>query len=782
MHLNKFHHPYNFVAPDAVAGDGRLRFGGRRVRLDCTDCGDEVFRCEVDGPGWRRSHSLAGLTPPRGGGSRSSLGLERGALVLRGRDGEELLASPRGRPLMVHGDGWLLPFVPQEGLRFFGMGEKNLGWEKRVLRTKFWNVDVWGDFNMAVVREAANDPTYVSIPYLAVKRGDTWIGLLVENPDAVFMGLPNPAERADDCFFRAAEPTFYLGSPFGKPVVWMIVGASLAELTRKLQRLCGPTPLPPLWALGHQQCRWGYREAKDLRALARGFRRHGIPDDGLWLDIDYMDRFEVFTWDPKLWRDPAAEIRAVGHPVVPILDPGVKIAPGYHAYESGLRAGIFCQTAEGRPYTGFVWPGPTHFPDFIIPAGRRWWSAQVARWARASGVAGAWLDMNDPAVGTAELDPMRFDRGRLPHHVHHNQYALGMAMASRAGFLAAFPDRRPFLLTRSASTGVSRYSAVWTGDNCANWKHLQGSIAVSLGLAISGVPFNGPDVPGFGGDPGPELAVAWYKAGFLFPFFRNHSDMWAKPKEPWAFGAAAREEIARCIRLRYKLLPYIYNLWIDQEERGEAVMRPLCYDDADGPGQDLAAVGDQFLCGPALLHAPVLHPETDRRRVVLPPGWWFGLHDGRWVRGGRTVVARQGRRGTPLYVRDGSLVAMRPGMPERSGGDLAEVELHAFIRPGGSAAAVYRWDDGATFAYRRGGRSQVAVEVALRGQVAQCRLHPGVLGAGGGTLRLVVHAPVRRMQVLRPDGGVRDVPMRRGREALLGHPLAVSRAPAVRIG
>jgi alpha-glucosidase len=741
MYFRKFHHPLNFVAPQAIGRDGQLRFTGRPVTTTITAFGDDVFRFEASGKGWERNHSLAGLTPAKSKAGSASLGFEKDALVLRDGAGKALLTGVAGRPLTVSGESWLMEFLPEAELRFFGLGEKHLPWEKKKVRTKFWNTDAWGDFHIAAIREASYDPAYVSIPYLAIKRGDTWIGILIDCPEAPVICLPDQDEGKSP-WFAARGPSFHLGAEGGKPSVWFLVGPTLPELTRKLQKLCGPTPLPPLWALGHQQCRWGYQSPEDLKEVVKLYKKHRIPNDGVWLDIEYMDAFKVFTWNPEHWsgrgRVPK-ELRGLrdqGHPVVPILDPGVKVERNYDVYESGLKAGIFCKTREGIPYTGFVWPGETAFPDYSTAKGRAWWADQVATWAK-DGVGGAWLDMNDPSVGSAELGDMRFGGdGSLPHETHHNQYGLGMAIASREGFLKADPNRRPFLLCRSGWIGSSRHTAIWTGDNYANWTHLKGSIALSMSLAISGVPFNGPDVPGFGGDVGRELAVAWYKAGFLFPFFRNHSEFKSNRREPWRFGPSALKQIGGAIRLRYRLLPYIYNLWIDQEERGEAVMRPLCYDHADGAGQDLAAVGDQFLCGPALLHAPVLDEGKQARAVVLPPGWWFNLDSGKWLRGGRTITVRQSAAGTPLFVRDGSLLALQPGEAIGKDNDLGSIELHAFVRPGGTATIDYRWDDGASFAYRTGKRSSVRFTAAARGKVLE--LSAETLASGAGALRVAV--------------------------------------------
>ena len=220
---------------------------------------------------------------------------------------------------------------------------------------------------------------------------------------------------------------FYMGSTDGQPNIYFILGTSPADVTARLQRLSGVTPRPPLWALGNHQCRWGYQSYADLDRLDTEYRRRSIPCDGLWLDIDYMDGFRVFTFNTEHFPEPDKQIREVverGRKVVPILDPGVKRDPGYEVYEDGLRADIFCKNHSGDDYVGYVWPGETVFPDFSLASAREWWAAHVARFVDHTGISGAWLDMNDPSTGTSPLDEMLFQHGEWEHMVFHNQYAL----------------------------------------------------------------------------------------------------------------------------------------------------------------------------------------------------------------------------------------------------------------------------------------------------------------------------------------------------------------------
>jgi alpha-glucosidase len=314
-----------------------------------------------------------------------------------------------------------------------------------------------------------------------------------------------------------------------------------------------------------------------------------------------------------------------------------------------------------------------------------------------------------------------------------------MAQATREGFLVARPDERPFLLARSAYTGSSRFTAVWTGDNFSSWHHLRTSIHCSLNLALSGIPFNGPDVPGFGGHADKDLAVAWYKAGCLFPFFRNHACAGTAAQEPWAFGPEALETIRHHVRLRYKLLPYFYQLWNDQEQHGTAVMRPLFHDFPNTDGMELDRVDDQFLIGPAIMQAPIVQQGEQSRFVTLPgSGRWMDANSGQFLAPGRTIHVTSSADSTPIYLREGSLLPMQPGVRTSAASDLADIELHVILGSGSQDEATldYVADDGLSYGYQRGARSVYRFQARRSGNTLE--LNVRAVQTGWKPLRLRV--------------------------------------------
>ncbi|MDQ8193913.1 glycoside hydrolase family 31 protein [Coraliomargarita sp. SDUM461004] len=695
MYFNKIPPAANFQNQPAEAPE-------KQRTSTLTTLGEGLFRYTIRAPQWQQK-SQANLDEdifkPDSCGARITADSKSGLLLKL--NNQTLLRSFAGREFGILGQKWAMSFEYNTSMRFYGLGEKNDRLEKTGGIYKFWNTDTIGDFGTTRVRTEPTDPMYVSIPYVLITQESGCVGILINNPHATFMNLAAKENIANLLDAKDNEQqTIHIGAYDGTPDIYFIIGDSPRSVTRKLQRLCGTTPLPPLWSLGYQQCRWGYRDLDDLEALDRKFDELEIPCDGLWLDIDYMDAYKVFTVVDDGFKGHRARIQALkanGRRIIPIIDPGVKYCTGYSTFEDGRNKDIFCKTAEGGIYSGFVWPGRTAFPDYSQEKARTWWAEQLQNYTLDYLFDGYWLDMNDPSTGSAELEDMRFNNGQDDHSSFHNQYAYGMQQASRRGLTAAIGQKRPFILSRSGFISSSRYSAIWTGDNWSNYFHLKASINMSLNLSLSGLPFNGPDVPGFEGDATPELAVDWFKAGFLFPFFRNHSAANTRQQEPWAFEDPYRQVIIHYIRLRYKLLPYLYNLFICHTESGDPILRPLFYEFTDTAGR-LDTIEDQFMIGPSIMQAPIVNENESERSIALPTCNWFDAGSGQWIENKRQIQAITNIESTPLFIRDGAILAMRPGELTKQCSDLSNIECHIFISEHNTKTVTwdYRFDDGET--------------------------------------------------------------------------------------
>jgi alpha-glucosidase len=700
MNFNKIPPAINFRY---VAGSHKLLSAGNEPFIpSLADCGEDVYKYCVGSDKWAQKSQVRlnedAFSSPS---LNSSMTLAEDGTLRITLHGKALLRSFEGREFGVLGKKWNLSLAYDESMRFYGLGEKNTGMEKSGHICNFWNTDAFLDFGLTRSEVEATDPLYASVPYVLIEQETGCVGILLNNPYPSFMNLGAKENIANLLDASEAEPQcISIGAYDGTPELYFILGTSVKEVTRKLQRLTGITALPPLWSLGYHQCRFGYRDLADLEELDQKFDALGIPCDGLWLDIHYMDGFKVFTVDEKGFKDHSSRIERLqekGRKIVPIIDPGVKNHPDFGVFNSGQAVDAFCKTPEGNLYSGFVWPGRTAFPDFSQARVREWWAGQVKSFTEEFAFDGYWIDMNDPSTGSSELEDMLFNDGQDSHESYHNQYALGMQEATLAGLESAIGNKRPFIISRSGFIGSQQFSAIWTGDNWSNYFHLREGIAMTLNLSLSGIPFNGPDVPGFAGEASPELAVDWHKAGFLFPFFRNHSANISPKQEPWQFEAPYCNTMIHFIRLRYKLLPYLYNLFIEHLETGDPYLRPLFYEFEDDR-ENLDRIGDQFLVGASIMQAPIVEEGTQSREIYLPGVNWFDTATGQWLNGGTRQTLDTQLRSTGLYMKEGAMIPMQVGTPTTPEKDLSEIELHIFTKTdtSGCHRYTYCFDDGET--------------------------------------------------------------------------------------
>jgi len=716
VYFHKIDNPMNFRFPGIDNGSFEVK-----------DVGEGVFSLNIQSDKWERTDTFAPLIESgfneQTGKSRLLIQNDQLELIYNEKT---LLTTKTDRAFGVSGQKWMFMFDYSEDMHFYGMGEKGNGFEKSGIKTKFWNADVWADFPVSEVVNHQTDPMYLSIPYLLIKKGNHWFGMLVDNPYPVFM-----ATGAEETIAKqnSSDTTkdFYLGSTEGKPHLYFITGDNPAEITSKLQKLAGTVPRPPLWSLGYHQCRWGYKSYDDLKELDMKFTDYEIPCDGLWLDIDYMTGYRVFTWNKDYFKDLKKEIADLnnsGRQIVPILDPGVKRDSNFSVYQDGKKKGIFCLNTEGMEYTGFVWPGETMFPDFSMEEGRQWWADQVTSFA-SEGIKGVWIDMNDPATGSSELNEMKFQRGKKEHEYFHNQYSIGMQEATERGLRKANPDNRPFILSRSGFTGSSRWSAIWTGDNFSNYHNLRKNIETSLNLSMSSIPFIGSDVPGFGGDATGDLMISWFKAAFLSPVLRNHSLKDTRDQEPWAFDDKVLKIVSHYIRLRYKLLPYLYNLFIQQESSGEPILRPVYYHAGEEDMESVLYIDDQYYTGPSILQSPVVTEGDKKRDYFLPAGRWYDIQSGNWLEGNRIISFFDATdEKTALHIKDGSIIPMLPGTRLNNQSDLSVVELHIFADTHSQIGDfTYTYDSGDGYGYRKGEESRFSLSGEVNSDILEIEIN-----------------------------------------------------------
>jgi alpha-glucosidase len=400
--------------------------------------------------------------------------------------------------------------------------------------------------------------------------------------------------------------------------------------------------LPPLWSLGYQQSKWSYYPESKVREIARTFRDKKIPCDVIYLDIDYMNGYRVFSWDKNKFPNPEkmlGDLKDEGFKIVPIIDPAIKADSNYFAAREGIAKDLFAKYPDGTLYQGEVWPSWAYFPDFTKKETRDWWGEKLNTMLK-QGIEGFWNDMNEPSVwGQVFPDLVSFNDNGLnsTHKKVHNIYALEENKAAFDAFQKYSPDKRHFLLSRAGFSGIQRYSAIWTGDNAASEGHLQLACLMPLSMGLSGIPFTGSDAGGFVGVPSVRLYTRWMQLAAFTPFFRGHSAINQRDKEPWAFGVETEKIVRNIISYRYKMLPYLYNEFYNSSATGLPIMRAMFVNNQD---DDECYTGDaqfQFMVGDNILVAPVVTETVDTKKLYLPEGKWIELfnhkvYDGKqWI-------------------------------------------------------------------------------------------------------------------------------------------------------
>ena len=430
----------------------------------------------------------------------------------------------------------------------------------------------------------------------------------------------------------------------GEMSYYIFCGPTPKDVVQALTLLTGRPFMPPLWALGYHQSRWGYRSEAQMRELAREFRARKIPLDVLHFDIDYMDGYRDFTWHPERFPNPKellSDLKKDGIRAVTILDPGVKndLNNGYAAADDGVAEDVFIKNPDGSRFSGYCWPDDALFPDYTREAVRAWWGEQLQKSHTENDVAGVWVDMNEPSIfdrpfseGVSEQAPMPLGNpqgGEGEQTVHaevHNLYGHLMSRATYEGLRMNRPDARPWVLTRSAFVGTQRYAASWMGDNSSWWEHLEMSVTQLASMSLLGVTWSGVDIGGFFENANPELYARWIELGTFYPFMRTHTCAGTRAQELWSFGPEVEGISRNAAEWRYRLLPYLYTLAFEAHEHGTPIFRPLVFDFPDD--ETARHIGDQALVGSSLLVAPVTRPGVRQRAVYLPGGDVVRLLDG----------------------------------------------------------------------------------------------------------------------------------------------------------
>ena len=578
---------------------------------------------------------------------------------------------------------------------------------------------------------------YGSHNFLLVRDGSTCFGLFVDFPGKVYYDIGYT--RHDLFSFHTETPDYDL---------YLLSGGNENAICKEFRTLIGRSYIPPRWAFGLAQSRWGYKTEEDVREVARQYKEHDLPLDMICMDIDYMQDYADFTVNKERFPDLAklsADLKAQGIRLVPIIDAGVRIDPNDPTCTEGVEKGYFCKKADGTPFVAAVWPGKAYFADFLRPEVREWFGHKYKALTDC-GIEGFWNDMNEPSlfysperlraflndmaalrekdnieqeefflrvVGGAmglmnsPADYASFyhevDGQKVRHDQVHNLYGGSMTRAAGEAFADLRPGQRTLLYSRSSFIGSHRYGGIWLGDNNSSWAQLLANIQMMPSVQMCGFLYSGADLCGFSSDTTPDLALRWLEFGLLTPLMRNHSAVGTRMQEYYCFPEVL-PAVRNMIRLRYALLPYLYSEFMKAALENTSYFRPLAFDYPDDP--DAREVEDQLLLGEGLMAAPVYVQNAHGRHVYLPePMKLLRLravddYDEEILPAGHHYI-RCALDEVLLFLRPGHIVPVAQPANNSSELDDASLTLWSFLPDGESAEYRMYRDDGVTTEYEK---------------------------------------------------------------------------------
>ena len=582
-------------------------------------------------------------------------------------------------------------------LAYYGLGEKGGDLNKKGCYTENFNTDD---------PETDDDSVtyYKTIPFYVALKEEATYGIFFDNSFRSYFDMGK--EMGDRIFFGAIG---------GQIQYYFIPGENIKEVVKNYTALTGRMEMPPLWSLGYQQCRFSYFSQEEVRELVKTFEEKDIPLDVVYLDIDYMDGFRVMTFKTPNFDDAAgliSDLKEKGIKTITIIDPGVKVDEEYDVFKRGKEGNYFTKKLDGEMFIGAVWPGDSAFPDFSNKDCREWWKSELKKFISEHGMDGIWNDMNEPCVFNNDHKTMletclhNSDNGVIEHKEFHNRYGFEMSRCSKEAQEELHPNERGFSMTRATYAGGQRYSSVWTGDNMSLWSQMRMSISMNANLGISGFSFVGNDVSGFGLDSSEELFIRWMEMGPFIPIFRNHSNMYTRRQEPWAFGPRAEKIAKKSIELRYELIPYIYDLYYISHKEGLPIFRPMIMEYEKD--MNLLNMREQFMLGENMIVAPVLYEGERSKTVYLPKGSWFNYFTMEKLQGGKWYKLPCELDEILVFVKEGAIIPTY----NKKFRNVKERPNNILLKVFGESAKGFHYnDDGHTMEYLEGKYTYMDIKV-----------------------------------------------------------------------
>lgn len=603
-----------------------------------------------------------------------------------------------------------------------GLGEFGGPMNRRGRDIDCWNSGTykWGEFT---------NPTYLNVPFFyglqpAADGNPAFVyGILFNNPCRPLFKFSTSASGR--LSFEAGDGRmdyFFFGGG---------AGHAMPKVIDRFSELTGRPTMLPKWGLGHHLSRFSYDNQAWVEYVANQATVDDMPLDAVYLDIDYMDadadgdfadgQLRQLSINSK-FPNPGGMLSycdARGVKVVPLIEPWLQ--PGDTAHYTDANNNLhFIKDNAGNTVTRSIYVGNVSWFDFSSTPMQQWWQTRIANWYTTLPFAGIWNDLTEPEGGDSiPHNGLLWVDGRFGSSTtdsrrwwsnERNYFGLRCARTSFNAMMQKDPNKRPFVLSRSGNAGLQRYGVSWSGDTGTDWFYQQKTIRFGMGAMIAGAAWYGNDVGGFVGTPSTELLVRSYEFNSLTPFFRNHADKSAADREPWRFAEPYKSHLRNLIKMRYRLMPYLYTLAYDATQSGEPMNVPPAFDYwADNNTHDLSDY--EFLVGDFILAAPIYSQGATTRATYLPykqgVEWYYWPSAapnvqpaGTKYAGGQTVTVSAPLGQMPMFVRSGAIIPMGPSMQHANDFQPAWMDINCW--PSGASEFTLHEDDGETWDYLGG--------------------------------------------------------------------------------